>query len=191
MFRSGYELTTGLTNLLILFSSLYCFVKLKNINYNKYWLLFYIFLMLGGFLGFVILSFNINDLIVNILWIILLFIFICIIDSLLFTEYKFNKYIVICSILLYLFMIVEVILNKDFIITFVIYVCTNLLFIIISFIRNKKYYYLSALLFQVIGGLILINRNTKMFYLDHNGIYHLFMMFTVIGFYVGNKKYMK
>ena len=191
MFRSGYELTTGLTNLLISFSSLYCFVKLKNINYNKYWLLFYIFLMLGGFLGFVIHSFNINDLIVNILWIILLFIFICIIDSLLFTEYKFNKYIVICSILLYLFMIVEVILNKDFIITFVIYVCTNLLFIIISFIRNKKYYYLSALLFQVIGGLILINRNTKMFYLDHNGIYHLFMMFTVIGFYVGNKKYMK
>ena len=191
MFRSGYELTTGLTNLLILFSSLYCFVKLKNINYNKYWLLFYIFLMLGGSLGFVIHSFNINDLIVNILWIILLFIFICIIDSLLFTEYKFNKYIVICSILLYLFMIVEVILNKDFIITFVIYVCTNLLFIIISFIRNKKYYYLSALLFQVIGGLILINRNTKMFYLDHNGIYHLFMMFTVIGFYVGNKKYMK
>ena len=94
MFRSGYELTTGLTNLLILFSSLYCFVKLKNINYNKYWLLFYIFLMLGGFLGFVIHSFNINDLIVNILWIILLFIFICIIDSLLFTEYKFNKYII-------------------------------------------------------------------------------------------------
>lgn len=189
MFRSGYELTTGLTNLLILFSSLYCFIKLKKINYNKYWLLFYIFLMLGGFLGFAIHSFNINDLIVNILWIILLFIFICIIDSLLFTEYKFNKYIVICSILLYLFMIVEVILNKDFIITFVIYVCINLFFIIISFIRNKKYYYLLALLFQVIGGLILINRNIKMFYLDHNGIYHLFMVFTIIMFYIGNRKY--
>ena len=61
MFRSGYELTTGLTNLLILFSSLYCFIKLKKINYNKYWLLFYIFLILGGFLGFVIHSFNIKS----------------------------------------------------------------------------------------------------------------------------------
>lgn len=191
MFRSGYELTTGLTNLLILFSSLYCFIKLKKINYNKYWLLFYIFLMFGGFLGFIIHSFNICDLIVNILWIILLFIFICIIDSLLFTEYKFNKYIVICSILLYLFMIVEVILNKDFIITFVIYVCFNLLLIIISFIKNKKYYYFLALFFQIIGGLILVNRNIKILCLDHNGIYHLFMVFTVIGFYVGNKKYIE
>ncbi len=191
MFRSGYELTTGLTNLLILFSSLYCFIKLRKLNYNKYWLLFYIFLILGGFLGFVIHSFNISNLIVNILWIILLFVFICIIDSLLFTEYKFNKYIVICSILLYLFMIVEIILNKDFIITFVIYVCFNLLLIIISFIKNKKYYYFIPLFFQVIGGLILINRNIKIFYLDHNGIYHLFMVFTIIGFYLCNMKCVK
>ena len=88
MLKNGYELLTGLTNILILIVSLYSFIKLKRLNYNKYWLSFYMFLVVGSLLGFIIHSFNINDKIVNILWIILLFIFICIINSLLFSEYK-------------------------------------------------------------------------------------------------------
>ena len=145
MFRSGYELLTGLTNILILIVSLYSFIRLKRLNYNKYWLSFYMFLIVGSLFGFIIHSFNINDKSVNILWIILLFIFICIINSLLFSEYKYNKYIVFISILFYIFLVVEAIFNMDYII--------------------------------------------KIWYLDHNGIYHIFMMITIILFYISNKKY--
>ena len=189
MFRSDYELLTGITNLFILIVSLYSFIRLKRINYNKYWLSFYMFLIVGSLLGFIIHSFNINDKIVNILWIILLFIFICIINSLLFSEYKYSKYIVFISILFYIFLVVEAILNMDFIITFVIYVCINFIFIIKSYIKNKRYYYLYSIIIQIIGGLLLISRNVKIWYLDHNGIYHLFMMITIILFYISNKKY--
>ena len=66
MFRSGYELLTGLTNILILIVSLYSFIRLKRLNYNKYWLSFYMFLIVGSLFGFIIHSFNINDKIVNI-----------------------------------------------------------------------------------------------------------------------------
>lgn len=189
MFRSDYELLTGITNLFILIVSLYSFIKLKRINYNKYWLSFYMFLIVGSLLGFIIHSFNINDKIVSILWIILLFIFICIINSLLFSEYKYNKYIVFISILFYIFLVVEAIFNMDYIITFVIYVCINFIFIIKSYIKNKRYYYLYSIIIQIIGGLLLISRNIKIWYLDHNGIYHIFMMITVILFYISNKKY--
>lgn len=189
MFRSGYELLTGITNLFILIVSLYSFIRLKRINYNKYWLSFYMFLVIGSILGFIIHSFNINDKIVNILWIILLFIFICIINSLLFSEYKYSKYIVFISILFYIFLVVEAIFNMDFIITFVIYVCINFIFIIKSYIKNKRYYYLYSIIIQIIGGLLLISRNIKIWYLDHNGLYHLFMMITIILFYISNKKY--
>lgn len=189
MFRSDYELLTGITNLFILIVSLYSFIRLKRINYNKYWLSFYMLLGLGSLLGFIIHSFNINDKIVSILWIILLFIFICIINSLLFSEYKYNKYIVFISILFYIFLVVEAILNMDFIITFVIYVCINFIFIIKSYIKNKRYYYLYSIIIQIIGGLLLISRNIKIWYLDHNGIYHIFMMITIILFYISNKKY--
>ena len=61
MFRSGYELLTGLTNILILIVSLYSFIRLKRLNYNKYWLSFYMFLIVGSLFGFIIHSFNIND----------------------------------------------------------------------------------------------------------------------------------
>ena len=189
MFRSDYELLTGITNLFILIVSLYSFIRLKRINYNKYWLSFYMLLGLGSLLGFIIHSFNINDKIVSILWIILLFIFICIINSLLFSEYKYNKYIVFISILFYIFLVVEAIFNMDFIITFVIYVCINFIFIIKSYIKNKRYYYLYSIIIQIIGGLLLISRNIKIWYLDHNGIYHIFMMLTIILFYISNKKY--
>ena len=189
MFRSDYELLTGITNLFILIVSLYSFIRLKRINYNKYWLSFYMLLGLGSLLGFIIHSFNINDKIVSILWIILLFIFICIINSLLFSEYKYNKYIVFISILFYIFLVVEAIFNMDFIITFVIYVCINFIFIIKSYIKNKRYYYLYSIIIQIIGGLLLISRNIKIWYLDHNGIYHIFMMITIILFYISNKKY--
>lgn len=189
MFRSDYELLTGITNLFILIVSLYSFIRLKRINYNKYWLSFYMLLGLGSLLGFIIHSFNINDRIVSILWIILLFIFICIINSLLFSEYKYNKYIVFISILFYIFLVVEAIFNMDYIITFVIYVCINFIFIIKSYIKNKRYYYLYSIIIQIIGGILLISRNIKIWYLDHNGIYHLFMMITVILFYISNKRY--
>ena len=100
-----------------------------------------------------------------------------------------GKNIVFISILFYIFLVVEAIFNMDFIITFVIYVCINFIFIIKSYIKNKRYYYLYSIIIQIIGGLLLISRNIKIWYLDHNGIYHIFMMITVILFYISNKKY--
>lgn len=66
---SGCELITGLTNLIIMFTTLvilFRFRKLK-IDKKKIWYIFYISLIVDSLLGFIIHSFLWNSEIVNML----------------------------------------------------------------------------------------------------------------------------
>ena len=203
---NGSELITGLTNLVIMFTTLVVFFKIYklNIKNKNSWVLFYISILIDSFLGFIIHSFLWPKFIIDILWIILSFIFCITLNSLLFTiiDKRNNEmfYIIISSILIYLILIIETIFRIDFLLTFIIIASLYLIAILIFYIHNfikscDKYYlfYIFGLFLQMIGGLFLIIK-PKFCYLicfDKNGIYHLFMVMTIIFFYLGNKCFCK
>ena len=56
---NGSELITGLTNLVIMFTTLVVFFKIYklNIKNKNSWVLFYISILIDSFLGFIIHSF--------------------------------------------------------------------------------------------------------------------------------------
>jgi len=209
MFSNGCELSTALTNVLISISAFFSFLKIrkcKNIVVNKLWRIFYILLFADGILGFLIHGILFNEIIVNILWIILSFLFCLTVNTLLIIfmnkvksciEFKNSLIVIILSsILIFSVLLIEIINNLEFLTTFIFYACIVLLLIFISCVYliyklNKKvnYCYLIGIIFQIIGGLLLIKSDftIKIIYdFDNNGIYHLFMVLTIISFYLGN-----
>lgn len=201
MFTNGYELTTALTNLLISFASILSFFSLKkkrfiNIEMKSLSLSFFYFLFISGILGFIMHGITINQISKDIVWLILGFTFLLVINSLLFLSlYKINikfdfKKSIISAICLYMFIVLLWILKIEYLYYFIIYVCLS--FIITVFI-NFKYrdtgfiYFLLCIIVQVIGGLFLIDGRIKFLYLDKNGIYHLFAMLSAICYYLSIK----
>ena len=139
---NGSELITGLTNLVIMFTTLVVFFKIYklNIKNKNSWVLFYISILIDSFLGFIIHSFLWPNFIIDILWIILSFIFCITLNSLLFTiiDKRNNEmfYIIISSILIYLILIIETIFRIDFLLTFIIIASLYLIAILIFYIHN-------------------------------------------------------
>ena len=209
MFSNGCELSTALTNVLISISTFFSFFKTsksKNTVVNKLWGIFYILLFVDGILGFLIHGILFNEIIVNILWIILSFFFCLTVNTLLIIfmnkiksriEFKNNLLVIsLLSLMIYIVLFIEIINNLEFLTTFIFYACIVLLLIFIScvylvykFKKKVNYCYLVGIIFQIIGGLLLIKSdfNVKIIYdFDNNGIYHLFMVLTILSFYIGN-----
>ena len=197
---SGSELITGLTNLIIMFATLvilFRFRKLK-IDKKKIWYIFYISVIVDSLLGFIIHSFLWNSEIVNILWIILSFIFCITLNSLLFTVIKSSSVskLLIVSIIMYLIFIVETILGIDFLLTFILIALFYILYILWFYIHRyiktctkKDIFYIIGIVLQIIGGLFLLFKIKVNIIVpfDKNGIYHMFMILTIIFMYLGNK----
>ena len=192
---NGCELTTAITNIFIAISSLICFLKLKSkkkTNLNvKLWLIFFFFILIDGILGVIIHGIVMKQTTIDFLWYILSFFFSLTINTLLaITLYEYNNkgtfkskviFILLTSILLYLVFFIESLCNIDFLLTFIIY---------IKQLKKDKHikYYIYGLLLQVIGGIFLLNDKFKIHFiisLDKNGIYHLFMVGTIIMYYIG------
>lgn len=205
MFTSGCELVTGLTNIIISLVSLYSFVKLRNKNnVNILWKLFFLCVFFDGIFGFIIHGINFNQNIVDNLWIILSLMF-CITINILLTIFlneirikskKFNILSTfILTFLVYLIIFIETIIGIDFLLTFIIYAALCL-FVIVCIIvykyikskNNAHKYFILGILFQIIGGIILITFKSNLFYFDKNGIYHMFMILNIIMFYLGVNK---
>lgn len=204
---NGCELTTAITNIFIAISSLICFLKLKSkkkTNLNvKLWLIFFFFILIDGILGVIIHGIVMKQTTVDFLWYILSFFFSLTINTLLaITLYEYNNkgtfkskviFILLTSILLYLVFFIESLCNIDFLLTFIIYAAICLGAICIIYIKQLKKdkhikYYIYGLLLQVIGGIFLLNDKFKIHFiisLDKNGIYHLFMVGTIIMYYIG------
>lgn len=197
---SGSELITGLTNLIIMFTTLVVFLRFRkfNVRNKKIWSIFYLSVIVDSFMGFIIHSFMWNSEFVNILWIILSFVFCITLNSLLFTvigEKYVNKMFIV-SVCLYLIFIIETICGIDFLLTFIIICLFYILYILWFYIHRylktctkKDIFYIIALVLQIIGGIFLIMNVDFNFLVqfDKNGIYHVFMIFTIITLYFGNK----
>lgn len=197
---SGSELITGLTNLIIMFTTLVVFLRFRkfNVRNNKIWSIFYLSVIVDSFIGFIIHSFMWNSEVVNILWIILSFVFCITLNSLLFTvtHEKYVNKMFIVSVCLYLIFIIETICGIDFLLTFIIICLFYILYILWFYIHRylktctkKDIFYIIALVLQVIGGIFLLMDTHVNFLVqfDKNGIYHVFMIFTIITLYFGNK----
>ena len=118
IFTSGYELTTGLTNILTFIVSVFCYFKIKT----KYWTQFYLFMCIDSFLGIIVHIFKMSIIINNILWIILSVLFVITINMFLkiFLNLK-TKYITIASVIVSLILLTELILKMDYLLTFLYY----------------------------------------------------------------------
>lgn len=197
---SGSELITGLTNLIIMFTTLvilFRFRKLK-IDKKKMWYIFYISVIVDSMLGFIIHSFMWSSETVKIMWIILSFVFCITLNSLLFTVIKFSSVskMLITSIVMYLIFIIETVSGIDFLLTFIVIALFYILYILwfythkyIKTRTKKDKFYIIAIVLQIIGGLFLLFKIKVNFivFFDKNGIYHMFMIFTIIFMYLGNK----
>lgn len=197
---SGSELITGLTNLIIMFTTLvilFRFRKLK-IDKKKMWYIFYISVIVDSMLGFIIHSFMWSSETVKIMWIILSFAFCITLNSLLFTVIKCSNVskMLITSIVMYLIFIIETVSGIDFLLTFIVIALFYILYILwfythkyIKTRTKKDKFYIIAIVLQIIGGLFLLFKIKVNFivFFDKNGIYHMFMIFTIIFMYLGNK----
>lgn len=197
---SGSELITGLTNLIIMFTTLvilFSFRKLK-IDMKKMWYIFYISVIVDSMLGFIIHSFMWSSETIKIMWIILSFVFCITLNSLLFTVIKCSSVskMLITSIVMYLIFIIETVSGIDFLLTFIVIALFYILYILwfythkyIKTRTKKDKFYIIAIVLQIIGGLFLLFKIKVNFvvFFDKNGIYHMFMIFTIIFMYLGNK----
>lgn len=197
---SGSELITGLTNLIIMFTTLvilFSFRKLK-IDKKKIWYIFYISVIVDSMLGFIIHSFMWSSETIKIMWIILSFVFCITLNSLLFTVIKCSSVskMLITSIVMYLIFIIETVSGIDFLLTFIVIALFYILYILwfythkyIKTRTKKDKFYIIAIVLQIIGGLFLLFKIKVNFvgFFDKNGIYHMFMIFTIIFMYLGNK----
>lgn len=195
---SGYELGTAITNILIFIVSIIIYFK-KDYN-DRLWKRFFFCLIFDSLLGVIIHGIVMSELTKLILWIILSLIFSVTINILLtifLKDYKQsinNKNSIYLTIFLYTIIVIEYILKIDFLNTFIIYACICMLIILLISIikykdtRNKKYiYYILGIVSQIIGGIFLIVKiyHIDFLLLDKNGLYHLFMILTIIFFYKG------
>ena len=194
---SGSELITGLTNLIIMVTTLVILFKFREfkIDSKKIWYIFYISIIVDSMLGFIIHTFLWKNEIVNILWIVLSFVFCITLNSLLFTVIKYSSVskLLILSVVMYLVFVIETVSGIDFLLTFItialFYIIYILYFYIHRYIKTctkNDGFYIIALISQIIGGLFLLFK-INISYFDKNGIYHLFMVLTIIFMFLGNK----
>lgn len=184
---SGYELSTALTNLIIAFTSFYAFIRINK--KNKLWELFFLLIGIDGMLGFFIHGISYSKETIDVLWYVLSLLFCISVNTLLaifFIKKKKISFIILSSLFVYLLLFIETVNGIDFLFTFIIYACVSLLSISYSAIKNKNKYIIYGIIFQIIGGIFLIGK-INLNILDKNGIYHLFMVGTVIMFYLSNK----
>lgn len=197
MFTIGEEFTTAITNIFIMLISLYSFIKLRKENISTYWKRFFFLLTIDGLLGFIIHGINLNQNIIDILWLFLLIGFSLTINNLLFFYLEkvikvTKKHFIILTILIYLILFLEAIFKVEFLFTFMAYCIISLLIVIFINLKYKKnIYILIGIILQFIGGAFIFDQNFLIkiiFYFDQNGIYHFFMMISCILFYLGCKK---
>lgn len=188
MITSGYELTTAITNIFIFVVSLYALI---NIKIDKKWKFFFFLMTIDSFLGVVAHGIVMSKTVYDLLWMLLSIIFTITINTMfcIFMKYKF-KYIIYLSLLLSIPLIIQVIVDADYILTFVVY--TIMIFILSMYSVYKhgddtKKWFLIGFIVQFIGGILMLSR-VKLVSLNHNGICHLFMVIALILFYIGIRK---
>lgn len=187
-FTSGYELGTAITNVLICLVSLYGFINIKK---DKMWKSFFAFMSIDSFIGSIVHGISMSIELNVLLWLILLVFFVITVNIFLALFLKLKvRHIILLSLALFLLMIILIYFGINFLLGFEFYVFLTMIintYTIFKYNIKNKDYFLLGIVIQLIGGILLLT-NFKEGYLDHNGIYHIFMAITMIMFYIGVKK---
>ena len=186
---SGFELTTAITNVLILVVAFILFLIVKK---SSMWKFFFLLVSIDAFFGIIVHSIVMTPRINEIFWVILSIMLSISINTLLGIFIKLDiKRVFILSELLSVLMMVQMLYSMNYLLSFVIYGII-VLFIITYYIlkTDNKIFYLSAFVIQLIG-VILILCKLKISVINHNGICHLFTVVTLILLYLGSKKDIK
>ena len=187
MITTGIELTTAITNIAIFFVSIYSFFKTKD----KLWKIFFFLMSVDSFLGTIAHGIVMSQTINNILWVILTIIFTITINMFICIFKDVNMKInYLLSIILSITLLILFYLGLDYLLVFSLYCLLVVLFSIYLIIKKNyknKLWFLLGLFFQLLGGVFIF---TKIGFglINHNCIYHLLTVITVILFYIGNKK---
>ena len=156
MFTTGYELTTAITNVIICIVSIICLLKTNN----KRWKPFYIFMAIDSFIGSIVHGVVMSTTVNTVLWVTLSILFVITANILLnlFMNTK-PKNLIIASIAVIALLIIQLFLEMDYILTFVLYVILVFIlcvcFIFKNKIKNKKWF-LAGFIVQLIGGIFLL-----------------------------------
>lgn len=187
IFTSGFELTTAITNVFILIFSIFGYIKIKN----RIWKLFFLCMILDSSFGSIVHGIIMSDSIKNLLWVFLAVTFTITINTLLgiYVRLKIN-HIIILSIIVTFVLFSEMIFGIDFILTFSMYVLLILIICLFKIYKDgimKNIWFILGYMFQIIGGILMLIK-VDMNILNHNGIYHMFMLITLICFYIGIRR---
>ena len=187
MITTGIELTTAITNIAIFFVSIYSFFKTKD----KLWKIFFFLMSVDSFLGTIAHGIVMSQTINNILWVILTIIFTITINMFICIFKDVNmKTNYLLSIILSITLLILFYLGLDYLLVFSLYCLLVVLFSIYLIIKKNyknKLWFLLGLFFQLLGGVFIFTK-TDFGLINHNCIYHLLTVITVILFYIGNKK---
>ena len=185
---SGYELMTAITNLVIFVTSIIILINIKN---NKIWSLFFKFIMIDSFLGIIVHGINMSNTLYEILWGVLCILFVITFNTLLYIFGNIKlKNIAIISILISTILILEILFDLNYVITFIIYAIIVVLTSIYLLIKNKyqnKEYFIVGIVVQLIG-VIPAFLKFGIGNFNHNCITHTFTLITIVIFYIGIKK---
>ena len=185
---TGYEITTAITNVFVCLVSLYALLHIKK---DKKWKIFFLLMTINSFLGIVAHGIEMSKQTNDMLWALLSITFTITINTMfcIFMKYK-PKYILYLSLLVSIPMIIQLIFDIDYLLTFDIY--TIMVFILSMYALitgddESKKIFLYAFVVQFIGGILMLCK-CKLLVLNHNGICHVFMVVALIMFYIGIKK---
>ncbi len=182
---SGYELTTAITNIFIFVVSLFGFFKIKN---EKLWKFFFLLMSIDSFMGVIVHGISMSKHTNDILWAILSLMFTITINTMICIFMKLKiRHIICLSVLLTILLLTQLVFDMNFILTFTLYVLMTVLLSVYYILKDnyeRKHIFLLGFIILVIGGVLMLS-HVKVSILDHNGICHLFMAFTLILFLMG------
>ena len=190
MLTSGYDFSTAITNLFLFITSIIIIFIIKNSKFK--W--FYFFICIDSFLGVIVHGFIMSNSLNTILWYILYFLFSITFNLLLyiFCNIKLKNVMIISFLVAIIMFIVFSIsikfnINRLDNIVMLLYALSIVLFSLYSIIKSNyinKFYFIIGIIIQIIG-IIPIFIKFNIWYLNYNGICHLFTLITIILIYIG------
>ena len=184
---SDFELTTSLTNVVILIVSIYCYLKVKQ----KSWENFFMFVIIDSLIGSIAHGIVMSSITNNILWFALLIFFIITLISfaIIFVD-QYQKEIIYISIIMMMILISQLLFDYNYVITFITYAIIIVIFTLYHIIKSKnkskKWYILGIL--NILIGCPINYFKIEIGNINQNGIIHLIFAITLIILYIGIKK---
>lgn len=183
MITSGIELLTALTDALIFVVCLYCYLRITE---NKLWKFFFLLMGICSFLGTVAHGIVLSSKMMDLIWVVLVLFFSVTANTLLGIFMKSKAVTVtVLSLLVSVLLLIQMILEMDYLFTFTIYaliiVLVSFYYIIKGLYKSDKWLIIGFVI-QFIGGVVVFSK-ASIYTFNHNCIYHTLLAITLLCFY--------